>query len=125
MRIPLRSLLPTLHCRRVAGVNPLLSIGWWYISSVSPKRHCCSVGAADKECRVYPLGPRLDAVALHSVCTSGKRRVWFLPDDRHTASFVGLRGEWRHVRTNFLALMDPMLLCPCKDLVLPKFQTIV
>ncbi|GFV94613.1 putative RNA-directed DNA polymerase from transposon BS [Trichonephila clavipes] len=38
--IPLRSLWPTLHCRRVAGVSPLLSIGWCYLSSVSPKRHC-------------------------------------------------------------------------------------
>ncbi|GFV45652.1 uncharacterized protein TNCV_3323711 [Trichonephila clavipes] len=64
--IPLRSLWPTLHCRRVAGVSPLLSIGWWYLSSVSPKRHCCRVSAADKGCRVYPLDPRRDAVAPHS-----------------------------------------------------------
>ncbi|GFW49937.1 hypothetical protein TNCV_2315191 [Trichonephila clavipes] len=36
----------------------------------------------------------------------------FLPDDRHTASLVGLRGGWRHVRTNlYYALMNPMLLC--------------
>ncbi|GFX90051.1 hypothetical protein TNCV_887491 [Trichonephila clavipes] len=27
--IPLRSLWPTLHCRRVAGVSPLLSILFW------------------------------------------------------------------------------------------------
>ncbi|GFX90056.1 uncharacterized protein TNCV_887541 [Trichonephila clavipes] len=74
LRIPLRSFWPTLHCRRVAGVSPLLSIGWWYLSSESPKRHCCRVSAA------------------------GKRRAWFLPDDRHTASLVGLRGGWRHAR---------------------------
>ncbi|GFU09437.1 putative RNA-directed DNA polymerase from transposon X-element [Trichonephila clavipes] len=67
--ISLRSLWPTLHCRRVAGVSPLLSIGWWYISSVSPKRHCYRVSAAGKGCRVYPLDPRPDAVALYSGCT--------------------------------------------------------
>ncbi|GFW16045.1 hypothetical protein TNCV_2863781 [Trichonephila clavipes] len=31
----------------------------------------------------------------------GKRRAWFLPDDRHTASLVGLRGGWRHARMKF------------------------
>ncbi|GFV05144.1 uncharacterized protein TNCV_223581 [Trichonephila clavipes] len=92
-------LWPTLRCRREAGVSPLLSIGWWYLSSVSPKRHCCRVSAADKGCRVYPLDPRPDAVALYSGCTPGKRRGWFLPDDRHTASLVGLRGGWRNART--------------------------
>ncbi|GFW46728.1 uncharacterized protein TNCV_2980841 [Trichonephila clavipes] len=63
-------LWPTLRCRREAGVSPLLSIGWCYLSSVSPKRHCCRVSAADKGCRVYPVDPRPDAVALYSVCTS-------------------------------------------------------
>ncbi|GFT69162.1 uncharacterized protein TNCV_2566171 [Trichonephila clavipes] len=91
--IPLRSLWPTLRCRRVAGVSPLLSIGWWHLSSVSPQRHCCRASAADKERRVYPLDPRPDAVVLYSGCTSGKRRAWYLPDDRHTASLVGLRDE--------------------------------
>ncbi|GFW10829.1 uncharacterized protein TNCV_4919481 [Trichonephila clavipes] len=93
-------LWPTLRCRREAGVSPLLSIVCWYLSSASPKRHCCRVSAADKECRVYPLDPRPDAVALYSGCTPGKRRTWFLPDDRHTAFLVGLRGEWWHARTN-------------------------
>ncbi|GFX39756.1 uncharacterized protein TNCV_2105001 [Trichonephila clavipes] len=97
--IPLRSLWPTLHCRRVAGVSPLLSIGWWYLSLVSPKRHCCRVSAADKGCRIYPLDPHPDAVSLYSGCTPGKRRAWFLPDDRHPASLVGLRGGWRLART--------------------------
>ncbi|GFY31881.1 uncharacterized protein TNCV_2620181 [Trichonephila clavipes] len=64
-------LWPTLRCRREAGVSPLLSIGWWYLSSESPKRHCCRVSAADKGCRVYPLDPRPDAVALYSGCTLG------------------------------------------------------
>ncbi|GFX06663.1 putative RNA-directed DNA polymerase from transposon X-element [Trichonephila clavipes] len=59
----------------VVGVSPLLSIGWWYLSSESPKRHCCRISAADKGCRVYPLDPRPDAVALCSGCTSGKRRA--------------------------------------------------
>ncbi|GFW43719.1 uncharacterized protein TNCV_4770681 [Trichonephila clavipes] len=90
--------LPTLHCRWVAEVSPLLSIGWWYLSSMSPKRHCCRVSAADKRCRVYPLDPRPDAVVLYSGCTPGKRRAWYLPDDRHTTSLVGLRGGWRHAR---------------------------
>ncbi|GFX25579.1 uncharacterized protein TNCV_3124151 [Trichonephila clavipes] len=61
-------LWPTLRCRREAGVSPLLLIGWWYLSSESPKRHGCRVSAADKGCRVYPLDPRLDAVA-YSGCT--------------------------------------------------------
>ncbi|GFV28434.1 uncharacterized protein TNCV_3983851 [Trichonephila clavipes] len=72
-----------------------------YLSSVSPKRHCCRVIAADKRCRVYPLDPRPDAVALYCGCTPGKRRAWFLPDD--TASLVGLRGGWRHARTKMFA----------------------
>ncbi|GFV75183.1 uncharacterized protein TNCV_3190321 [Trichonephila clavipes] len=121
--IPLRSLWPTLHCRRVAGVSLLLSIGWWYLSLVYPKRHCYRVSAADKGCRVYPFDPRPDAVALYSGCTPGKRHAWFLPDDRHTASLVGLCGGWRHARTKlFLALMDPMLLCQSKCLVLPTLN---
>ncbi|GFV50701.1 uncharacterized protein TNCV_2213641 [Trichonephila clavipes] len=70
-------LWPTLRCRREAGVSPLLLIGWWYLSSVSPKRHCCRFSAADKGCRVYPLDPRPDAVVLYCGCTSGKRRAWF------------------------------------------------
>ncbi|GFW86664.1 uncharacterized protein TNCV_4334481 [Trichonephila clavipes] len=69
LEIPMRSLWPMLHCRRVAGVRPLLSIGWWYLSLVFPKRHCYRVSAADKVCRVYPLDPRPDAVALYSGCT--------------------------------------------------------
>ncbi|GFU42134.1 uncharacterized protein TNCV_4553481 [Trichonephila clavipes] len=85
---------------RVAGVSPLLSIGWWYLSSVSPKRHCCRVSAADKGCRVYPLNLHPDAVALYSGCTPDKHRAWVLPDDRHTVSLVELRGGWRHARTN-------------------------
>ncbi|GFW08721.1 uncharacterized protein TNCV_20181 [Trichonephila clavipes] len=93
-----------LHCRWVAGVSPLLSIGWWYLSLVSPKRHCCRVSAADKGCRVYPLDPRPDAVALYSGCTLGKCSAWFLPDDRHAASLVGLRGGWRHARTKLCTL---------------------
>ncbi|GFT45458.1 uncharacterized protein TNCV_349271 [Trichonephila clavipes] len=96
--IPLCFLWPTLHCRREAVVSPLLSIGWWYLSLVSPKRHCCSFSAADKGCRVYPLDSRPDTVALYSGCTPDKRRAWSLPDDRRTASLVGLRGGWRHAR---------------------------
>ncbi|GFU71539.1 uncharacterized protein TNCV_4310351 [Trichonephila clavipes] len=53
-----------------------------------PEETLCRVSAADKGCRVYPLDPRPDAVALYSGCTSGKRRAWFLPDDRHTASLL-------------------------------------
>ncbi|GFV94050.1 uncharacterized protein TNCV_3356971 [Trichonephila clavipes] len=61
-------------------------------SDKSLRRHCCRVSAADKGCRVYPLDPRPDAVALYSGCTPGRRSAWFLPDDRHTASLVGLHG---------------------------------
>ncbi|GFU62877.1 uncharacterized protein TNCV_3520141 [Trichonephila clavipes] len=121
--IPLRPLWPTLRCRRVAGVSPLLSIGWWYLSSVSPKRHCCRVSAADKGRWVYPLDPRPDTVVLYSGCTSGKRRAWYLPDDRHTASLVGLRGGWRHSRMKTISLfMDPEILCLGKGLVLPNIN---
>ncbi|GFV18266.1 hypothetical protein TNCV_252271 [Trichonephila clavipes] len=56
------------------------------------------VSAADKGCRVYPLDPRPDAVLLYSGCTPGNSHAWFLPDDRYTASLVGLRGGWRHAR---------------------------
>ncbi|GFW52421.1 uncharacterized protein TNCV_2796791 [Trichonephila clavipes] len=69
-------LWPTLRCKREAGVSPLLSISWWYLSSESPKRHCCRVSAADKGCRVYPLDPHPDTVALYSGCTSGKRPTY-------------------------------------------------
>ncbi|GFX43379.1 uncharacterized protein TNCV_4873991 [Trichonephila clavipes] len=75
--VPWEYLWPTLRCRRVAKVSPLLSVGWWYLSSFSSKRHCCRVSAADKGCRVYPLDPRPDAVALCSGCTPGKRCAWF------------------------------------------------
>ncbi|GFV06215.1 uncharacterized protein TNCV_3781621 [Trichonephila clavipes] len=56
------------------------------------------VSAADKGCRVYPLDPRPDAVALYSGCTLGKGRAWYLSDDRHTASLVRLRGGWSYAR---------------------------
>ncbi|GFY21819.1 uncharacterized protein TNCV_1169631 [Trichonephila clavipes] len=105
----------------MVGVSPLLSIGWWYLSSVSPKGHCCRVSSADKGCRVHPLDPRLNAAALYSGCTPGKRRAWFFPDDRHTASLVGLHSGWRHARMNlFFSHMDPSRLCPGKGLVLPN-----
>ncbi|GFT27661.1 uncharacterized protein TNCV_3570341 [Trichonephila clavipes] len=70
-------LWPKLCCRWEAEVSLLLSIGWWYLSSVSPKRHCCRVSAADKGCQVYQLDPRPDAVALYSGCTPGKCCAWF------------------------------------------------
>ncbi|GFW56229.1 hypothetical protein TNCV_4064441 [Trichonephila clavipes] len=68
-----------LRClRRDTAVGLVLQIkGWW----------------------VYPFDPRSDAVVLYSGCTPGKRHSWFLLDDRHTASLVGLRGGWRHART--------------------------
>ncbi|GFU18989.1 uncharacterized protein TNCV_2347651 [Trichonephila clavipes] len=81
------------------GTRPELNVGKIHFTRPSGGRHCCRVSAADKGCRVYLLEPRPDAVALYSGCTSGKRRAWFLPDDRHTASLVGLRGGWRHART--------------------------
>ncbi|GFV45255.1 putative RNA-directed DNA polymerase from transposon BS [Trichonephila clavipes] len=119
--VPWEYLWPTLRCRREAGKSPHLSIGWWYLSSLTTKRHCCRVSAADKGCRIYPLDPHPDTVVLYSGCTPGKRRTCYLPDDRHPASLVGLRGGWRHARTKILRLrMDAMLLCPGKGLVLPK-----
>ncbi|GFW40972.1 RNA-directed DNA polymerase from mobile element jockey [Trichonephila clavipes] len=58
------------------------------------------VSAADKACRVYPLDPRPDAVALYSGCTPGKPCLVFT--------------SWIRV------LMDPNLQCPGKGLVLPN-----
>ncbi|GFT82721.1 uncharacterized protein TNCV_1784591 [Trichonephila clavipes] len=122
--VPWEYLWLTLRCRRVAGVSPLLSIGWWYLSSVSPKkRHCCRVSVADKGCRVYPLDSRPDAVALYSGCTPGKRRAWFcqmtgtLPP--LLDSVVGGGGTPK--RSYLRVLMDPNMLCPGKSLVLPTF----
>ncbi|GFU99348.1 uncharacterized protein TNCV_1900931 [Trichonephila clavipes] len=121
--IPLRFLWLTLHCRRVAGMSPLLSIGWWYLSSVTHKRHYCRVSAVDKKRRVYPLDPRPDAVVLYSGCTPGKCRAWYLPDDRHTASLVELRVGWRHSRMKTISLfMDPEISCPGEGLVLPNIN---
>ncbi|GFW04147.1 hypothetical protein TNCV_2669121 [Trichonephila clavipes] len=81
------------------------------------------VSAADKGWWVYPLDPHPDAVSLYSGCTLGKRRAWYLPDDRHTAFLVGLRGGWKYARMKlFFTLIDPMLLCPGKDLVLPNLS---
>ncbi|GFW57075.1 uncharacterized protein TNCV_1116031 [Trichonephila clavipes] len=122
--IPLRSLWPTLHCRRVAGVSPFLSIGWWYLSSVSPKRHCCRVSAADKGCRVYPLDPRPDAVALYSDCTPGKRRVWFFCQMTGTLPPLldSVVGGGTPGRNCIRVLMDPSRLCPGKGLVLPTLN---
>ncbi|GFS97281.1 uncharacterized protein TNCV_1824481 [Trichonephila clavipes] len=118
-------LWPTLRCRRVAGVSPLLSIGWWYLSSESPKRHCCRVSAADKGCQVYPLDPRRGTVVLYSGGTPGKRRSWLLPDDRYTASLVGLRGVWRHARMKFISLLIWIQVCCArvKALYCPTFQS--
>ncbi|GFX14431.1 uncharacterized protein TNCV_1616141 [Trichonephila clavipes] len=79
----------------------------------SLRRHCCRVSDADKGWRIYPLDRCPDAVALYSGCTPDKRRAWFLPVDRHTASFVGLRGGWRRVSMKLcFAHMDPSQLCP-------------
>ncbi|GFW61834.1 uncharacterized protein TNCV_4668591 [Trichonephila clavipes] len=71
--------------------------------SVSPERHFYRVSAADKRCRVYPLDPHPDTAALYSGCTTGKCHAWVLPDNRHTASLVGLRGGWRHYRMKFFS----------------------
>ncbi|GFV32536.1 hypothetical protein TNCV_3953401 [Trichonephila clavipes] len=66
--------------------------------------YCVVVSAADKGWRVYPLDPQPDAVSLYSGCTLGKCCARYLPDDRHSASLVGLRGGWRHARTKLYTL---------------------
>ncbi|GFS74834.1 uncharacterized protein TNCV_1395321 [Trichonephila clavipes] len=66
---------------------------------------CQRVSAADKGCRVYTLDPWPDAADLYSGCTPVKRRAWFSPEDRHTASLVGLRGGWRHARTKLISCL--------------------
>ncbi|GFW96586.1 uncharacterized protein TNCV_2846431 [Trichonephila clavipes] len=114
-------LWPTLRCRREAGVSPLLSIGWWYLSSVSPKRHCCRVSAADKGCRVHPLDPRPDAVSLYSRCTPGKRHAWFCQMNGTLPPLLdSVVGGSTPERRCLRVLMDPMLLCPGKGFVLPN-----
>ncbi|GFV25509.1 uncharacterized protein TNCV_1147791 [Trichonephila clavipes] len=102
-RVSWEYLWPTLRCRREAGVSPLLSIGWWYLSSVSPKRHCCRVSAADKGWRVYPLDPRPDAVALYSGCT---------PDSPLTVSPPRTLNSCRGV------ISEPDLLCASETEIL-------
>ncbi|GFX26472.1 uncharacterized protein TNCV_950701 [Trichonephila clavipes] len=82
-------------------------------------RHCYWVSAANKGWWVF----RPDAVVQHSGCTPGKHRAWYLPDDRHTASLVGLYGGWKHGRMKLcFVLVDPMQLCPGKDIVLPNLN---
>ncbi|GFV08353.1 uncharacterized protein TNCV_327871 [Trichonephila clavipes] len=69
----------------------------------SLQRHFCRVSAADKGCQVYSINPRPDAVVLYSGCTTGRRRVWFLPDNRHTPSHVGLRGGCPKINSPLLS----------------------
>ncbi|GFW64600.1 putative RNA-directed DNA polymerase from transposon BS [Trichonephila clavipes] len=86
-------LWPTLRCRRVAGVGPLLSIGWWYLSSVSPKRHCCRISAVPDYCQLTgTLPPLLDSVV----------------------------GGGTPERRCLHVLIDPNMQCPGKGLVLPN-----
>ncbi|GFY22662.1 hypothetical protein TNCV_2179231 [Trichonephila clavipes] len=76
------------------------------------------VSASDKGWWVYPLDPHPDSISLYSGCTLGKCRVWYLPDDRHIASLVGLRGGWRHSRMKTISLfMDPEISSSGKGLV--------
>ncbi|GFT23743.1 uncharacterized protein TNCV_3511991 [Trichonephila clavipes] len=106
-------LRPTLRCRREEGVSPLLSIGWWYLSSVSPKSHCCRVSAADKGFRVNPLDPHPGAVSLYSRCTPGKCRAWFCQMTSTLPPLLdSLVGGGTPERRCLCVLMDPMLLCP-------------
>ncbi|GFV94348.1 uncharacterized protein TNCV_2268021 [Trichonephila clavipes] len=109
-------LWPTLRCRREAGVSPLLSIGWWYLSSESPKGHCCRVSAADKGCRVYPLDPRPDAVALYSGCTS----VISEPDLLTTSDAEILEGFSSQgvIQVRRITLKKDTTLIPTKHLIL-------
>ncbi|GFX09469.1 uncharacterized protein TNCV_4698551 [Trichonephila clavipes] len=66
------------------------------------------------------LDPRPDAAVLYSGCTPGKRHAWVLPDDRHTASLVGLRGGWMHARMKFVSrIWIQVCSCQGKGLVLP------
>ncbi|GFX15963.1 transposable element Tc1 transposase [Trichonephila clavipes] len=86
-----------------------------------PEETLLWVSAADKRRWVYPLDPHPDAVVLYFGCTSGKRRAWYLPDDRHTASLDGLRGGWRrHSRMKAISLfMDPEIFARVKALFYP------
>ncbi|GFT09376.1 uncharacterized protein TNCV_5062421 [Trichonephila clavipes] len=114
-------LCPTLRCRREAEVSPLLSFGWCYLSSVSPRRHCCRVGAEDKGCRVYPLDPHPDAVSLYSGCTPGKRRAWFCQMTGTLPPLLNsVVGRDTPERSCVRVHMDPVLQCPGKGLVLPN-----
>ncbi|GFT36859.1 hypothetical protein TNCV_174631 [Trichonephila clavipes] len=80
----------------------VINVGKTTANDSNPSKTCAislqKVSAADKGCRVYPLDPRHDAVALYSGCTPDERRAWCLPDDRHTAFLVRLRGAWRQAR---------------------------
>ncbi|GFV86702.1 hypothetical protein TNCV_3964321 [Trichonephila clavipes] len=100
---------PRIMCRRPLGCP----------GSQERSREGQMVSPADKRCRVYSLDPHPDSVGLYPGCTPGKPRACFFPDDRHTASLFGLRGEWRLARMKCFVHMDPIQLCPGKGLVLP------
>ncbi|GFV38034.1 hypothetical protein TNCV_2306291 [Trichonephila clavipes] len=64
-------------------------------------------------CRVHQLDHRPDAVALYSECTLGKGHAWFLPDNRHTVSIVGLGGGSKYSKCN---------LCPPLQYLKPVYS---
>ncbi|GFT03567.1 hypothetical protein TNCV_2986821 [Trichonephila clavipes] len=97
---------PTIHPESAAmlSVPEIWTFKKQSAAASQPALDVQRVSAADKGRWVYPLDPRPDSVVLYSECTSGKRRAWYLPDDRHTASLVGLRGGWRHSRMKNISL---------------------
>ncbi|GFV10055.1 hypothetical protein TNCV_2421171 [Trichonephila clavipes] len=71
-------LWPSLRCRRETGVSPAPCQSADGTSpSVSPKRHCCRVSAADKSCRVYRIGssPRCCSTIFLGCTPRYKRRA--------------------------------------------------
>ncbi|GFV33849.1 hypothetical protein TNCV_1820361 [Trichonephila clavipes] len=88
------------HTARVA-MNCFTAYQKFPLPTSSPDLSPIEVSAVDKG--IYPLDP--DAEALYSGCTQGKRRTWVLPDDRPTASLVGLLGGWRHARMKIVSLI--------------------
>ncbi|GFW18413.1 uncharacterized protein TNCV_1184411 [Trichonephila clavipes] len=79
---------------------------------------------------IAALDHRPNTIVLYPGSTAGKRRAWFIPDDRHTASSVAVChtclpsvvGEARQDEVVF-TLMDPSQLYPGKSLALPNLDT--
>ncbi|GFX14937.1 hypothetical protein TNCV_1486781 [Trichonephila clavipes] len=67
-------------------------------ASINPQPYTAKSDTSEHECSIVPG----DKFLPHEDTSFKVSAVpGFLPDDRHTASLVGLRGGWRHARMKF------------------------